>query len=66
MISISAFNAELIRLLDFVEFKPNSMYGVDEDFLDDLISRLVISLKKVLSEKNKPNLFIPGFFRKTV
>ena len=48
------FNAELIRLLDFVEFKPNSMYGVDEDFLDDLISRLVISLKKVLSEKNKP------------
>ena len=40
------FNAELIRLLNFVEFKPNSTYGVDEDFLYDLISRLVIALKK--------------------
>ena len=55
------FNAELIRLLDFVEFKPNSMYGVDEDFLDDLISRLVISLKKVLSEKNKPICLFQDF-----
>ena len=55
------FNAELIRLLDFVEFKPNSMYGVDEDFLDDLISRLVIALKKVLSEKNKPICLFQDF-----
>ena len=55
------FNAELIRLLDFVEFKPNSMYGVDEDFLDDLIGRLVISLKKVLSEKNKPICLFQDF-----
>lgn len=55
------FNAELIRLLNFVEFKPNSTYGVDEDFLDDLISRLVIALKKVLSEKNKPICLFQDF-----
>ena len=55
------FNAELIRLLGFVEFKPNSTYGVDEDFLDDLISRLVIALKKVLSEKNKPICLFQDF-----
>ena len=55
------FNAELIRLLDFVEFKPNSMYGVDEDFLDDLIGRLVIALKKVLSEKDKPICLFQDF-----
>lgn len=55
------FNAELIRLLGFIEFKPNSTYGVDEDFLDDLISRLVIALKKVLSEKNKPICLFQDF-----
>ena len=55
------FNAELIRLLDFVEFKPNSTYGVNEDFLDDLISRLVIALKKVLSEKDKPICLFQDF-----
>lgn len=55
------FNAELIRLLDFVEFKHNSTYGVGEDFLDDLISRLVIALKKVLSEKNKPICLFQDF-----
>ena len=55
------FNAKLIRLLNFVEFKPNSTYGVDEDFLDDLISRLVIALKKVLSEKNKPICLFQDF-----
>ena len=55
------FNAELIRLLNFVEFKSNSTYGVDEDFLDDLISRLVIALKKVLSEKNKPICLFQDF-----
>ena len=55
------FNAELIRLLGFVEFKPNSTYGVDKDFLDDLISRLVIALKKVLSEKNKPICLFQDF-----
>ena len=47
--------------MNFVEFKPNSTYGVDEDFLDDLISRLVIALKKVLSEKNKPICLFQDF-----
>lgn len=55
------FNAELIRLLNFIEFKPNSTYGVDEDFLDNLIGRLVIALKKVLSEKNKPICLFQDF-----
>ena len=47
--------------MNFVEFKPNSTYGVDEDFLSDLISRLVIALKKVLSEKNKPICLFQDF-----
>lgn len=55
------FNAELIRLLDFVEFKPDSMYGAGEEFLDDLISRLVFAIEKVLSEKGKPICLFQDF-----
>ena len=55
------FNAELIRLLDFVEFKPNSMYGASEEFLNDLIGRLVLAIKKVLIEKDKPICLFQDF-----
>lgn len=55
------FNAELIRLLNFVEFKPNSMYGAGEESLNDLIGRLVLAIKKVLIEKDKPICLFQDF-----
>lgn len=56
------FNTELIRLFEFVEFKPNSMNEASENFLDELFVRLVASLKKVLIEKDKPICLSQDFY----
>lgn len=48
------FTSDLIRLFNFIEFKPNSLNRVTDEFLDELIERLVFSTKTVLSENNNP------------
>lgn len=48
------FTRDLIRLFNFIEFKPNSLNRVTDEFLDDLLERLVFSTKTILSENSKP------------
>ena len=48
------FTSDLIRLFNFIEFNSNSLNRVTDDFLDDLLERLVFSTKTILSENSKP------------
>ena len=48
------FTSDLIRLFNFIEFNPNSLNKVTDDFLDDLLERLVFSTKTILSKNSKP------------
>lgn len=56
------FNIDLIRLFRFIEFDPNSLNKVTDEFLDDLLQRLVFSIKTILSENNKPVYLSQEFY----
>lgn len=56
------FNIDLIRLFNFIEFDPNSLNKVTDEFFDDLLQRLVFSIKTILSENNKPVYLSQEFY----